>query len=402
MRVIVVGAGLAGLSAADRLHRAGHEVVVLEARDRVGGRVWSRRLDNGAVVEMGAEFILPGNTLIRELAGRLGLELWDKGMRYGRREPRGVDELAPGTLEAAIRSVDDTLATDSDLGRLPAPRLLERLEIDPTATAVLLARLEVSTASPADAVPAAALSGVAHIGDEPAPSVAGGNQSLARALARPLGSAIQLGSAARRIAWGEDSVTVWAAGSELRADACVIAVPATTIEDLEFEPALPSPFARAARAIAYGQAAKLFVPLLQQAPPSAVMSVPERYWTWTSTGAEGRVQPVVNAFAGSAPALEALAVDSGPDRWVASLRELRPDLELDTSDALLSTWSDDPWVRGAYSTLPSEEITQVLSRRVGPLSFAGEHTGGPFAGLMEGALRSGRRAAACLIGQRPD
>ena len=62
---------------------------MLEARDRVGGRVWSRQLDNGAVVEMGAEFILPGNTAIRELAGRLGLGLWDKGMRYGQREPRG-------------------------------------------------------------------------------------------------------------------------------------------------------------------------------------------------------------------------------------------------------------------------------------------------------------------------
>ena len=62
---------------------------MLEARDRVGGRVWSRRLDNGAVVEMGAEFILPGNTAVRGLAERLGLGLWDKGMRYGQREPRG-------------------------------------------------------------------------------------------------------------------------------------------------------------------------------------------------------------------------------------------------------------------------------------------------------------------------
>ena len=65
MRAAVVGAGLAGLAAAAELRRGGAEVVVLEARDRVGGRVWSRRLDNGAVVEMGAEFILPGNTVVR-------------------------------------------------------------------------------------------------------------------------------------------------------------------------------------------------------------------------------------------------------------------------------------------------------------------------------------------------
>ena len=68
---------------------AASEVVVLEARSRVGGRVWSERLPNGAVVEMGAEFILPGNTAIRELVDRFGLGLWDKGMRYGRRDPRG-------------------------------------------------------------------------------------------------------------------------------------------------------------------------------------------------------------------------------------------------------------------------------------------------------------------------
>jgi monoamine oxidase len=73
MRVAVVGAGLAGLTAAYELQRAGAEVVVLEARDRVGGRVWSRRLENGAVVEMGAEFVLPGNTAVRELAAELGL-----------------------------------------------------------------------------------------------------------------------------------------------------------------------------------------------------------------------------------------------------------------------------------------------------------------------------------------
>jgi monoamine oxidase len=81
MRVVVVGAGLAGLAAADALRRAGADVVVVEARDRVGGRVFSKRLCNGAVVEMGAEFILPGSALTRELAARFRLGLWDKAMR---------------------------------------------------------------------------------------------------------------------------------------------------------------------------------------------------------------------------------------------------------------------------------------------------------------------------------
>ncbi|HSJ16647.1 MAG TPA: FAD-dependent oxidoreductase, partial [Solirubrobacterales bacterium] len=75
---------------------------------------------------------------------------------------------------------------------------------------------------------------------------------------------------------------------------------------------------------------------------------------------------------------------------------LRPELELDGAGAVLSTWSDDPWVRGAYSTLPSDEVADALADPVGPLAFAGEHTAGEFAGLMEGALRSGRRAARSL------
>jgi monoamine oxidase len=397
MMVIVVGAGLAGLSAAYRLHASGHEVAVLEARDRIGGRVWSRELPNGAVVEMGAEFILPGNTFVRELADNFGLELWDKGMRYGRREPRGATKLAPGALEAAVQSVDEALAADPGLGRLAAPLLLERLAIDGGPRDVLIARLEVSSASPADSVPAASLAGVAHIGDDPSPGIAGGNQRLAEALARRLGDAIRLGAPARRIAWGEDGVAVETEGADLRADACVIAVPATTIGGIAFEPGLPGVVARAFEGVRYGGAAKLFVPLAAPAPPSAVMSVPERYWTWTSTGDGGRVQPVVNAFAGSAPALERLGVETGPDAWLASLLELRPDLEPEPDGAVLSTWSDDPWARAAYSILPTDEITGILSEPVGPLCFAGEHLGGEFAGLMEGALRSGERAALRLI-----
>jgi monoamine oxidase len=142
----------------------------------------------------------------------------------------------------------------------------------------------------------------------------------------------------------------------------------------------------------------MFVPLRGPAPPSAVMSVPERYWTWTATGDGGRVQPVVSAFAGSARALGALAVERGPERWLESLAALRPDLDLDHEAAQLSTWADDPWAGAAYSTSPPAELAETFAAPVGPLAFAGEHLGGEFAALMEGAIRSGRRAARALLG----
>jgi monoamine oxidase len=92
VRVVVAGAGFAGLLAAYRVARAGHEVVVLEARDRVGGRVWSQELvpgDPRTVVERGAEFVLDGYDQMRTLAGEFGLQLAEMAMSYYEREPRG-------------------------------------------------------------------------------------------------------------------------------------------------------------------------------------------------------------------------------------------------------------------------------------------------------------------------
>jgi monoamine oxidase len=89
MRVCVVGAGFAGLAAAAALADGGVEPLVLEARERVGGRVHSRRLPNGAVAELGAEFVERDQQAVVATAGRLGLELVPTGMAYGDREPRG-------------------------------------------------------------------------------------------------------------------------------------------------------------------------------------------------------------------------------------------------------------------------------------------------------------------------
>ena len=59
--------------------------------------------------------------------------------------------------------------------------------------------------------------------------------------------------------------------------------------------------------------------------------------------------------------------------------------------------ADDPWVRAAYSTSPPAAVTEAVEEPTGPLAFAGEHTAGPYAALMEGAIRSGRRAARSLM-----
>ena len=411
MRVCVVGAGFAGLAAAAALADSGVEPLVLEARERVGGRVHSRRLDNGAVAELGAEFVERDQQAVAATAARLGLELVGTGMAYGDREPRGGIGVDRATLHAELGRLrrllaDRPAAAGRGAGELPAAvrsaaDVLAGLPLHPGAREAIAARLQVSAALPVEELAAAVLD---HAGStfstRESVRVGGGNQRIAQRLAERLPGAVHLGVPVEAVAWSATSVRVTAGGGVLDADACVLALPASVTGRVRFQPPLPAWKADALGRVLYGHAAKLFVPLRRVPPPSAVLSVPDHFWTWTARGQTGRVQPLVSAFAGSAPALARLQVAAGPATWLARVRALRPDLDLDEAGVVLSTWDDDPWVQAAYSTRgvavdPAD--AELLARPVGPLHFAGEHTAGAWAGLMEGALRSGARAAAELL-----
>jgi hypothetical protein len=164
----------------------------------------------------------------------------------------------------------------------------------------------------------------------------------------------------------------------------VLAVPAPATLAIDFDPPLPAWKRDALAGVRYGDAAKLFLPLTDVPPPSATLSVPERYWVWTQ-----HALPVAAAFAGTTAALAALRVEDGAETWAASVRRLRPELPYADAEPLLATWPD-----GVYSVAPLDD--EALAAPVGPLVFAGEHTAGPWHALMEGALRSGLRAAAEL------
>jgi len=397
VRVIVVGAGFAGLAAADALLRNGVEVSVLEARDRVGGRVWSVPF-YGAVVERGAEFILPHDRTVIAVAGRLGLPLVRKGTLYGQREPRG------GSRAVSAADVAVAMARIGDqpprLAGVTAARALAGQMLEPGVREVIVARLEVSCAYGFDDLDAAVLSeGAAAFGDFDTWTVDGGNDRIAREIALGLGTAVRLSAPVSRVAWRERSVRVVVGEEESVADAAVIAVPASVLDSIHFDPPLPAETADAVGPVRYGQAAKLFVALNAPAPPSQTLSVPDLFWCYTQLGVDGNPRRYVGAFAGSPVALARLAVDSGPDRWLGALARLRPDLDLDFDRVMLSTWADDPWVHGAYSvrSASSPLRSEDLARSVGPLYFAGEHTAGEWHGLMEGALRSGFRAAAQVL-----
>jgi monoamine oxidase len=265
----------------------------------------------------------------------------------------------------------------------------------------ILARIEVSTAYPASDQDAAVLeeSGTS-LGRYPTHSVAGGNQSVAQALAARLGGSVKLATPVQRISWqpGKE-ITVTAGGTETVADRAVVAVPASVCRKVVFDPPLPPAKAGALSAVRYGHAAKLFLPLDAEADPSATLCVPQRYWTFTQREPEGGRLPVAASFAGTEGALERLAIAEGPATWAASVQDLRPDLALRPAEAVLSTWSTDPWILAAYSarsrTSPLDDA--ALAAAVGPLHFAGEHTAGEWHAQMEGALRSGERVAAEIL-----
>ena len=381
-RSVVVGAGFAGLTAAEALAAGGAEVTVFEARDRVGGRVRSGRLENVALVELGAEFVLPGYDVLRATAARLGLELYEKGTLYGDREPRDGppvtrEELA--AAQAALREPGSGSIADA----------LERLVPSAGARAAVAARLAVSSGYELEDQDAATLAeAAAGFGDFPSHGVVGGNDRIALALAERV--AVHTSTPVTRVAWSADGVVVRAGGDEVAADACVIATPAPHALELEWDPPLPGWKREALEAVCYGHAAKLFLPLASPVPPSQTLSVPLRFWTWTQHGVAA-----ASSFAGSPSVLERLEVGLGPERWAEAGRRLRPDLDYADGPPLLSTWHDDPWARGAYSarTLSSPLDEKALARPVGPVAFAGEHTAGSWHALMEGALRSGLRAA---------
>ena len=394
--VVVVGAGFAGLAAAVTLADEGVDVVVLEARERVGGRVWSERLADGSVIERGAEFLLAGYDVMHEHLDRFGLALVDTGMSYYVREPRGVGAVSADGVALAGAA----LAAEPRPAGASVADLLARLPLDPGVVEALQARIEISSAWQATDLAPHVVDHVAATAALPSHRVGGGNQKLAVAMAAQLGSRVHLGSAVQRVRWTPSGVVLRHTGGELAADRVVLAVPLPVLRELPVDPPLPAPWRTALARATFGQAAKLHVPLAEPAPTSAVMSVRDRYWCWTATAAAGAVEPVLHCFAGSPGALTGLEVDRGPQRWLQAVAALRPDLALLPEQAVLTTWADDPLTRGAYladglAARPGD--ARALASPCGPLVLAGEHTAGEWSGLMEGALRSGRRAAADVL-----
>ena len=266
--VVVVGAGLAGLAAADRLVAAGVDVVVVEARDRVGGRVHSHRFEDGQFCERGAEFVDSTHGEVVALAGRFGLPLIDAGGGDGRDDGRWLDLGGRAVALSMLPSVaaehsrwdeavselasmvdvdeDDPLAAP-DAARLDhrsVDELITSLDLSVPARVLVGRELRTELMLPPAEVSQLHLAWVAaghrRAGDgREAYRVDGGADRLAAGLAAGLTDRIRLGCPARSIDARAGTVLA-SVDLELVADHVVVTVPPPLLARLDVDPPLPA------------------------------------------------------------------------------------------------------------------------------------------------------------------
>jgi monoamine oxidase len=405
VKVLVAGAGLAGLQAAWRLTLSGHDVTVFEAKDRVGGRTWSVELGNGAVVESGGEFIHPAQHSIRGLCAELSFPLVPHGVTFERRYDSTGTRPTPDYLEsvmdafrAIVTSIPDG-ADDISVEEAFGSALGPGFEVDP-----IYLRVSTSLAASPREVSAKAFS--ARYGTSTYPHmehcarVHGGNQRISLELHARLGDVVRLEHPVAGVSGSAKGVQFsFGDGALVDGDAAVIAVPLPLLRKLELDQDLPPGVTEALDALTFGTAVKLSAELNEPAPPKGVQATGERWWAWNSVDPAGEASTVsVTAFAGGPDAVESLGLDDGGKAWLGRIAALRDDLEVGDSFEL-TTWDDDPWTLGAYSQPIvgwRPEFFRAFDEVVGRIAFAGEHTAGELASTMNGAVSSGVRAARAI------
>jgi monoamine oxidase len=236
-----------------------------------------------------------------------------------------------------------------------------------------------------------------------------GNDSLPRALARRLRAKVKLRHVVRRIAQTERGVLVTydSAGRQhqLEAAYCVSAIPASTLREVVFDPPLPDDQWRAISTLAYGPATRLVLQFARRFWRSATR--PSAFGTDLPTGAvwdgneEQRGRAGILSFLSGGRAsreLQSILAAEGAEgvvrrvSWIAANGQPAPLLA-----SQVVVWDDDPWVKGGYAAFdPAFDpiLREWLARPAGRILFAGEHTSQHWQGYMNGAIESGRRAAA--------
>ncbi len=423
--VAIVGAGAAGLAAAEALARAGKTCVVLEARDRVGGRAYTQSGPSNGGAELGAEFVHGKSTELRSLLARFGVAVVNvTGSRIARRNGKPIDG------DAAFESAQDVIArVNLDAPDESVESFLSRMNPDAaTADAV---RALVGGFDAADPVLAGAHAIAREWSGEESLQIVSsrpidGYQPFFTRFARALDPhrvRILLESIVERVEWSSRGPGARVVGRRfgrpliVRAETVIVTVPAGVLAQREtvegallFEPALPIWFTEALQAIAVGHVVKVVLryarPFWEEAESSSGVSFfSSDAMTFGSMWTLGPTRdPLLSAWAGG-PAAERFAGLSRDEilaRAVNDARETFGEAATSPLCAHYHDWAADPYARGAYSYLKvgAGNAREVLASPLAPsLCFAGEAAASiEAAGTVSGAISSGVRAAHIALG----
>jgi monoamine oxidase len=429
-RVIVIGGGFGGLACAHELMNAGCRVTVLEARNRVGGRVLSfNDLIPGKTVEGGGEYIGTNHPTWLAYARRFGLELYE-GEEPELDEPIILDGKRLTTAQAEalfeeMKVVTGQMTKDARIVQADEPwKTPGARQLDATNSSSWLNRQPVSRlckrafAAQLAADNATAVRRQSYLGnltqvkggglekywtDSEVYHCRGGNQALARRLAGALGERLRLHTPTTRVEIRDDRAIVHCANGEtLEADDVVLAVPPSAWHRIDFEPGLP----RALRP-QMGTAVKYLAVVDRRfwhdskLGPNAVTDGPVSM-TWEATAGLGKGDVAMVAFSGG-PAASACRRRWSRQRdagYTEELAKIYPDYPRHFERGRFMDWPGDPLTGAGYSFPGPGQVTTVgpiLHAGLGRLHFAGEHACYKFVGYMEGALNSGVSLAKRLV-----
>ena len=420
--VIVVGAGFGGLSAAYELESVGYKVTVLEAQNRVGGRVES--LDDVVpeeIMEGGAELIglnhrawwsykrkfgltfhelldspypspviLGGKPLNSKQATSLFQEM-NRGQRSINRVARKVNAEQPWKTKGA-----------EPLDRLSLVQGLKSIRMSKKCRLAFLEQLQADNGVQAEKQ--SWLGNLAMIKgaglrrfwtDTETHRCKGGNEQLARRF-RGLLMDVRVGAPVREIHIEKHGVTVFAKGKEpIAGDDVVLAVPPSLWKTIRIKPKLPASYR-----VQFGQNVKYLLNIRKDCwkPLSPDMSSDGPIdLTWEGTDGQPGERAGLVSFSGANDALTCRQWGNRKKEYLRRLAAVYPRLKKGCENGLFMDWPSKKWTRGSYSFPAPREVMRVgpllRSGFQGRLHFAGEHTCYAFVGYMEGALQSGLRVA---------
>ena len=426
-RAVIIGAGFSGLAAAYELSRAGYEVTVVEARNRVGGRVISfSDLVAGKNVEGGGELIGSNHPAWIGYAKQFNLEFLDVTeedaefpiVLGGKRLTADQSEALWEEMETAFNTiVGDAANVDADepwkasnaqaLDRRTLASWIDALDASPLCKAGLHTMMTADNGvitewqSYLGNLAMVRGGGLEKYWEESEVyRCKGGNQQLARKFVAAIGQPrVLTRTPVRRVAIGDGGVRVTLGnGNVLDAEHVVLTAPPSVWNRIAFDPALPPGLApqmasNVKQLIAlksrFWQRAELAPELMTDGPVSL---------TWHATDGQAGAGEALVAFSGG-PAAETCRGWTATERnenYLAELQKVYRAVRPSFVRARFMDWPGDPWTKASYSFPAPGQVTgqgPILREGIGRLHFAGEYSSYAFMGYMEGALNSGAAAA---------